>query len=51
MKTPDGNCRPILHPTGIHEFNDVIFEDAFISGDMMLGTQDEAGTSDKRVGV
>ena len=35
-------CRPILHPTGIHEFNEVIFEDAFITDSMMLGTQDEA---------
>ncbi|MDP7391171.1 MAG: acyl-CoA dehydrogenase family protein, partial [Alphaproteobacteria bacterium] len=43
MKNTDGiTCRPILHPTGIHEFNEVIFEDAFISDDMMLGTQDEA---------
>ncbi|MEL0113663.1 MAG: acyl-CoA dehydrogenase family protein [Rickettsiales bacterium] len=43
MKNTDGiTCRPILHPTGIHEFNEVIFEDAFIPDGMMLGTQDEA---------
>ena len=43
MKKTDGiSCRPILHPTGIHEFNEVIFEDAFIPDNMMLGTQDEA---------
>ena len=43
MKNTDGiTCRPILHPTGIHEFNEVIFEDAFIPDSMMLGTQDDA---------
>tara|TARA_B100000676_G_scaffold313051_1_gene390954 strand:- start:3431 stop:4594 length:1164 start_codon:yes stop_codon:yes gene_type:complete len=43
MKNTEGiTCRPILHPTGIYEFNEVIFEDAFIPDDMMLGTQDEA---------
>jgi acyl-CoA dehydrogenase len=43
MKNTDGiTCRPILHPTGIYEFNEVVFEDAFISDDMMLGTLDDA---------
>ena len=43
MKNTKGiSTRPILHPTGIHEFNEVIFEDAFIPDNMVLGQIDEA---------
>ena len=43
MKNTDGiSTRPIHHPTGVHEFNEVIFEDAFVPEKMLLGTVDEA---------
>lgn len=42
MKTPGITVRPILHLTGNHEFNEVIFEDAFIPEDNVLGAVDNA---------
>ncbi|MCG8547706.1 MAG: acyl-CoA dehydrogenase family protein [Alphaproteobacteria bacterium] len=42
LKNPGITVRPILHLTGNHEFNEVIFEDAFIPEDHVLGEVDAA---------
>lgn len=42
MKTPGITVRPIHHLTGLHEFNEVIFEDAIIPEDNVLGEIDSA---------
>lgn len=36
-KTPGLTARPILNLAGTHEFNEVVFQDAFIADDMVLG--------------
>ncbi len=40
--TPGISMRPVHHPTGNHEFNEVIFEDALLPKNALLGTVDEA---------
>ncbi len=42
MKTPGISTRPILHPTGNHEFNEVVFDDAFMPDDHVFGEVDMA---------
>jgi acyl-CoA dehydrogenase len=42
MKTPGITTRPIHHLTGMHEFNEVIFEDAIIPEQNVLGEIDSA---------
>jgi len=42
MKTPGISTRPVLHPNGNYEFNEVIFEDALLPLDNLLGEADMA---------
>ena len=42
LKTPGISTRPVLHPSGNHEFNEVIFEDALLPHDYLLGEADMA---------
>ena len=42
LSTPGITVRPLLHLTGNHEFNEVIFEDALIPEENMLGEIDSA---------
>ena len=42
MKTPGISTRPVLHPNGNYEFNEVIFEDALLPPDNLLGEVDMA---------
>lgn len=42
LKTPGVTVRPLLHLTGNHEFNEVIFEDALIPEENLLGEVDSA---------
>jgi acyl-CoA dehydrogenase len=42
MKTPGIRINPIYQMTGQHDFNEVVFEDAFIPGDHVLGEIDGA---------
>lgn len=42
METPGITTRPILHLNGNHEFNEVIFEDAFVPESHVLGEVDNA---------
>jgi alkylation response protein AidB-like acyl-CoA dehydrogenase len=42
MKTPGMTINPIYQMTGLHDFNEVVFEDAFIPEDHMLGEIDGA---------
>ena len=40
--TPGITVNPIRHMTGIHEFNEVVFEDAFVPDDHVFGEADSA---------
>ncbi|NKB56323.1 MAG: acyl-CoA dehydrogenase [Alphaproteobacteria bacterium] len=40
--TPGITVNPINHMTGVHEFNEVVFEDAFVPDDHVLGEIDSA---------
>ncbi len=42
MKTPGITCRPVLHPNGNYEFNEVTFDDALLPLDNLLGEPDMA---------
>ncbi len=42
MSTPGITVRPLLHLTGNHEFNEVIFEDAVLPENAVLGEVDSA---------
>ena len=42
LKTPGISTRPVLHPTGNHEFNEVIFDDVLLPLDNLLGEADMA---------
>ncbi len=42
MKTPGSTINPIYHMTGLHDFNEVVFQDAFIPEDHVLGEIDGA---------
>lgn len=42
MSTPGITVRPLLHLTGNHEFNEVIFEDALLPENAVLGEVDSA---------
>lgn len=42
LKTPGITVRPLLHLTGKHEFNEVIFEDAILPENVALGEIDSA---------
>tara|TARA_R110002167_G_scaffold170603_3_gene368502 strand:+ start:43 stop:1191 length:1149 start_codon:yes stop_codon:yes gene_type:complete len=42
MKTPGITCRPVLHPNGNYEFNEVTFEDAMLPLENILGEVDGA---------
>ena len=42
MKTPGIRVNPIYQMTGEHDFNEVVFEDAFVPDDHMLGEIDAA---------
>lgn len=42
LKTPGITVRPLLHLTGKHEFNEVIFEDAILPENAVLGEIDSA---------
>jgi acyl-CoA dehydrogenase len=42
MKSPGIEVRPVLFPTGEHDFNEVLFEDVFVAEDHVLGVVDEA---------
>ncbi len=42
MKTPGITCRPVLHPNGNYEFNEVTFDDALLPLDNLLGEADIA---------
>ncbi|MBS0242764.1 MAG: acyl-CoA dehydrogenase family protein [Proteobacteria bacterium] len=42
MKTKGIKCNPIIQLTGLHEFNEVVFEDAFIPDSHLLGEKDAA---------
>ena len=42
MKTPGISTRPVLHPDGNHEFNEVIFDNALLPLDNLLGEADMA---------
>jgi alkylation response protein AidB-like acyl-CoA dehydrogenase len=42
LKTPGITVRPLLHLTGKHEFNEVIFEDAILAENTVLGEIDGA---------
>jgi acyl-CoA dehydrogenase len=42
MKTPGISVNPVIQMTGQHDFNEVVFEDAFIPDDYMLGEIDGA---------
>ncbi len=42
MKIDGISTRPILHPTGKHDFNEVIFDDAFLPDDYVFGEIDMA---------
>jgi len=42
LKTPGITVRPLLHLTGKHEFNEVIFEDAILAENAVLGEIDSA---------
>ncbi|HXZ47000.1 MAG TPA: acyl-CoA dehydrogenase, partial [Pseudolabrys sp.] len=42
MKTPGITVNPIIQMTGQHDFNEVVFEDAFVPDDHMMGEIDGA---------
>jgi alkylation response protein AidB-like acyl-CoA dehydrogenase len=42
MGTPGISMRPVLHPTGHHDFNEVVFDDAFMPDDHVFGEVDMA---------
>lgn len=42
LKTPGITCRPVLHPNGNYEFNEVTFEDALLPLENVLGEVDGA---------
>jgi acyl-CoA dehydrogenase len=42
MKTKGIRCNPIIQLSGLHEFNEVVFEDAFIADEYLLGEVDGA---------
>jgi acyl-CoA dehydrogenase len=42
MKTPGITVNPIYQMTGLHDFNEVVFEDAFVPDDHVLGEIDGA---------
>ena len=42
LKTPGITCRPVLHPNGNYEFNEVTFEDAMLPLENVLGEVDGA---------
>ena len=42
MKTKGISCNPVYQLTGHHDFNEVVFEDAFIPDDHVLGEIDGA---------
>ena len=42
MKTPGIRINPIYHMSGVHDFNEVVFEDAFMPDDHVLGEVDGA---------
>lgn len=39
MKTPGVTCRPIVNMAGEHDFNEVVFEDAFVGDEMLIGEE------------
>jgi acyl-CoA dehydrogenase len=42
MKTPEITIRPIINLTGAHDFNEVVFDDAFVPDSHLIGTVDMA---------
>jgi acyl-CoA dehydrogenase len=42
LKTPGISTRPVLHPNGNYEFNEVIFDDVLLPHDNLLGEADMA---------
>jgi alkylation response protein AidB-like acyl-CoA dehydrogenase len=42
MKTPGITVNPIYQMTGLHDFNEVVFQDAFVPADHVLGEVDGA---------
>lgn len=42
LKTPGITCRPVLHPNGNYEFNEVTFDDALLPLENVLGEVDGA---------
>jgi acyl-CoA dehydrogenase len=42
MKTPGITIRPIINLTGAHDFNEVVFDDAFVPDSHLIGTVDMA---------
>ncbi|GAA4343422.1 acyl-CoA dehydrogenase family protein [Pigmentiphaga soli] len=38
MKTPGITVRPIISLAGEHDFNEIVFDDAFVPDDMVIGT-------------
>ena len=42
MKTPGIRINPIYQMSGLHDFNEVVFEDAFMPDDHVLGEIDGA---------
>lgn len=42
LKTPGISCRPVLHPNGNYEFNEVTFDDALLPLENVLGEVDGA---------
>lgn len=42
MNTPGITCNPIMQMSGIHDFNEVVFEEVFIPDDQLIGEIDGA---------
>ena len=42
MKTPGITINPVINMVGRHEFNEVVFEDAFVEDKYVMGTPGEA---------
>jgi len=42
LKSPGIEVRPVLFPTGEHDFNEVLFEDVFVPDDHVIGAVDDA---------
>lgn len=42
MNSPGIEVRPVLFPTGEHDFNEVLFDDVFVPEDRVIGAVDDA---------